>query len=72
MDSFQGRASGFGPDPGTKLTNYVLRFDPEVFAYFRERVWHPSQWPRNLPGRRVELIFRCGESWEVESWVAWK
>ena len=70
FDAAQWAETAFGIVPGGRLTTYVLRFAPEVAAYIKERVWHPSQRLRELPGGEVELIFRCGESWEIASWVA--
>lgn len=62
--------SAFGIYPGAKPVDYVLRFAPEVAAYIKERIWHASQVIADLPGGGVELRFRCGESYEVTSWVA--
>ena len=62
--------STFSVLPGEKPTTYVLRFDPVVAPYIRERTWHPSQRLRELRGGGVELQFTCGESFEVTSWVA--
>jgi predicted DNA-binding transcriptional regulator YafY len=60
----------FGIDSGGSPTSYVLRFDPDVAPYIRERSWHPSQKLRELKDSGVELRFTCSESYEVSSWVA--
>lgn len=70
FDAEKWAESSFTLFPGGRMTTYVLRFAPEVAPYIRERVWHPSQRLRELRGGGVELRFRCGESWEVTSWVA--
>lgn len=55
-----------GPDPVT----YRLRFSAEVAPYIREREWHPTQRLEELGDGRVELTFRCAESYEVGAWVS--
>lgn len=70
FDAERWAESAFGLFPGEKRTTYVLRFDPVVAPYIRERTWHPSQRLRELRGGGVELRFTCGESFEVTSWVA--
>lgn len=62
--------SAFGIYPGARPVTYVLRFRPEVAAYIKERSWHPSQALEDLSDGGVQLTFRCGESYEVTSWVA--
>lgn len=47
----------------------VLRFDPEVADYIREKRWHPSQTLKELPEGAVELRLRLGSLIEVERWV---
>lgn len=70
FDAEKWAESAFNLYPGEKPTTYVLRFDPVVAPYIRERTWHPSQRLRDLRGGGVELRFTCGESFEVTSWVA--
>lgn len=70
FDPARYAATAFGIHPSEHETTYVLRFDPEVAPYIRERVWHPSQKLVDLRGGGVELTFTCGESHEVTSWVA--
>ncbi len=70
FDAVRWSESAFGIVLGGRPTTYVLRFAPEVATYIKERVWHPSQQLRDLTDGGVELTFRCGASWEVESWVA--
>jgi proteasome accessory factor B len=70
FDATRYAESAFGIHPGERPVTYVLRFDAAVAPFIRERVWHPSQRLRDLRGGGVELSFRCGESYEVTSWVA--
>jgi proteasome accessory factor B len=70
FDAERWAESAFTLFPGGRMVTYVLRFAPEVAPYICERVWHPSQRLRELRGGGVELRFRCGESFEVASWVA--
>jgi predicted DNA-binding transcriptional regulator YafY len=70
FDAEKWAESAFNLYPGEKPPRYVLRFDPVVAPYIRERTWHPSQRLRDLRGGGVELRFTCGESFEVTSWVA--
>jgi predicted DNA-binding transcriptional regulator YafY len=70
FDAEAWASAAFDLVPGERLVTYVLRFDPAVAPYIRERVWHPTQRLRELRGGGVELRFRCGESHEVTSWVA--
>jgi predicted DNA-binding transcriptional regulator YafY len=70
FDATRYAESAFGINPGAKPVTYVLRFAPEVATYIKERVWHPSQTLKDLPDGGVELRFRCGDSYEVTSWVA--
>lgn len=62
--------SAFGIHQGGKPTRYVMRFDPAVALYIRERCWHPSQQLDELPNGAVKLSFTCGASWEVDAWAA--
>jgi predicted DNA-binding transcriptional regulator YafY len=70
FDSEHLEESAFGLHQGTELTRYVMRFDPEVSVYIRERLWHKSQELEELPDGSVKLTFTCGASWEVDAWVA--
>jgi predicted DNA-binding transcriptional regulator YafY len=70
FDADRWAESAFNLFPGGKPTTYVLRFEEQVAPYIRERRWHLSQRLRELRGGGLELTFRCGESFEVESWVA--
>jgi predicted DNA-binding transcriptional regulator YafY len=70
FDAEKWAEGAFNLFPGEKPTTYVLRFDPVIAPYIRERSWHPSQRLRELRGGGVELQFTCGESFEVTSWVA--
>ena len=62
--------AAFGVFHGGKVRTFRLRFTPELAPYIRERTWHPSQALQDLDDGGVELTFRCGESYEVTSWVA--
>ena len=63
-------ASAFGVFTGGKLVRYRLRFTADSAPYIRERIWHPSQHLRELPGGSVVLEFSCSASYEVVAWVA--
>jgi len=62
--------TAFGIFMNAKPVTYRLRFSAEVAPYIRERVWHTSQKLNELGEDGVELTFRCGETYEVSSWVA--
>jgi predicted DNA-binding transcriptional regulator YafY len=70
FDPTKWESAAFGIYGGGPQTRYVLRFDPEVAPYIRERVWHPSQKLRELKGGKVELEFTCAAGYEVSSWIA--
>jgi predicted DNA-binding transcriptional regulator YafY len=54
-----------------KPVRYVLRFQPAIADYIRERKWHDPQRLRELKGGGVELSFESpANSYEVASWVA--
>ncbi len=65
--------SAFSLVPNDNRTTFVIRFDAEVAQYIRERLWHPRQELRDLPGRKLELTFTGGEMDEVARWVtSWR
>lgn len=70
LDAARWSETAFGIVPGGRPTTYLLRFRPEVVAYIKERLWHPSQVLKDLPDGSIELQFCCGESYEVTSWLA--
>jgi proteasome accessory factor B len=63
-------AATFGVFGGDEKRTFKLRFSPEIATYIRERVWHPSQKLRDLPGGGVELTFTCALSPDVVGWIA--
>lgn len=65
-ESFEHAA--FGIFVGGTPTTYRLRFDEVAAPYIRERIWHPTQALREVPGG-VELTFSCHASYEVAAWV---
>jgi predicted DNA-binding transcriptional regulator YafY len=44
-------------------------FSRDVARYVRERLWHPSQKFRDLPGGRLEITLRVADTLEVRRWV---
>lgn len=47
----------------------VLRFDPSVADYLREKRWHPSQEVKELEDGGVEVGLRLGSLQEIERWI---
>jgi predicted DNA-binding transcriptional regulator YafY len=47
----------------------VIRFDPRVTDFVREKRWHASQQLRELREGGVELRMRLSSLSEVERWV---
>ncbi len=47
----------------------VVRFDPAVSDYIREKRWHPSQRLEEADGGGVVLTLRLGSLVEVERWI---
>jgi predicted DNA-binding transcriptional regulator YafY len=68
--SLEERLSGsFGVHSGNGQFKVVLRFDPSVADYIREKKWHQSQELRELQGGVVELRMTLSGLSEVERWV---
>jgi predicted DNA-binding transcriptional regulator YafY len=44
-------------------------FARSVAPYIRERLWHPSQEVKELPGGRVELTLKVADTLEVRRWL---
>ncbi len=44
-------------------------FSRAVAPYIRERLWHPSQEIRQLPGGRLELRLRVADTLELRRWL---
>lgn len=59
----------FGVHSGEGKFDVVLRFDPAVADYIREKRWHDSQVMRELRGGSVELRLTLSSLAEVERWV---
>ncbi len=49
--------------------NVVLRFDPEVADYVREKKWHASQRLKELQKGGVEISLKLSSLEEVQRWV---
>jgi predicted DNA-binding transcriptional regulator YafY len=50
-------------------TEIVLQFRADQAPYVRERLWHPSQEIKDLPGGRLQLSFRAGGPFESRRWI---
>jgi len=62
----------FGVHSGQAEYEVVLRFDPQVADYIREKKWHDSQELRELRGGGVELRMKLSSLGEVERWgLSW-
>lgn len=59
----------FGVHSGSGQFDVIIRFDPRVADYVREKKWHESQELRELKGGAVELRMRLSGLAEVERWV---
>jgi predicted DNA-binding transcriptional regulator YafY len=59
----------FGVHSGEGEFDVVLRFDPRVADYIREKKWHESQQLRSLRGGGVELKFKLSSLVEIERWI---
>jgi predicted DNA-binding transcriptional regulator YafY len=70
FDIARWEASAFGVYSGCPTTTYRLRFAADAAPYVRERVWHTSQKLHEVGDGRVDLEFTCGDSYEIDSWVA--
>jgi len=68
--SLEQRLRGsFGVHSGGGDYKVVLRFDPEVADFVREKKWHESQEAHDLKNGGVELAMRLTSLQEVERWV---
>ena len=61
--------NSFGVHSGKAQIDVVIRFDPAVADYIREKKWHPSQKLRTLKNGEVELRMTLSSLVEVERWV---
>ena len=52
-----------------KPMDITIRFSASQAPYIRERIWHPTQKIRELPGGRLDLSFRAGGTFEIVRWV---
>ncbi len=59
----------FGIVRGGKPFRVRLLFSPEVSAYIRERVWHPSQHMMHRGDGSVELCFETAGWNELVRWI---
>jgi predicted DNA-binding transcriptional regulator YafY len=59
----------FGVHSGDGKYQVVLRFDPRVADYIREKRWHPSQQMRELRDGGVELKLKLSSLPEIQRWV---
>lgn len=68
--SLEERLRGsFGVHSGEGHFEVVLRFNPRVADYIREKKWHESQQLKELKDGGVELRMRLSGLAEVERWV---
>ena len=44
-------------------------FSPKIAPGIAERVWHPSQSLRWLPGKRLELTLKVADTPEIRRWL---
>lgn len=59
----------FGVHSGEGEFDVVLRFNPRVADYIREKKWHDSQQLKELKGGGVELRIKLSSLIEVQRWV---
>jgi proteasome accessory factor B len=59
----------FGVHSGRGDFQVLVRFDPLVADYVREKKWHPSQQSRDLPDGSLELRLRLSSLGEVQRWI---
>ena len=68
FDPTEYRREAFGVI-SEKPINVAIRFSAEQAPYVRERIWHPTQRVRDLPGGCIELTFRAGGMFEITRWI---
>jgi predicted DNA-binding transcriptional regulator YafY len=54
---------------GTAPETIELEFDERIARYVKERVWHPSQTVRDLPGGGLAMTLRVSNDWALRSWI---
>jgi len=59
----------FGVHSAEGRFEVVLRFEPQVADYVREKRWHPSQTLKSLPNGAVELRLKLSSLVEIQRWV---
>lgn len=59
----------FGVHHGAGAYEVVIRFEPRVADYIREKKWHESQTLRPLKNGGVELSLKLSSLVEIERWV---
>ena len=62
-------AGSFGVFSVSRTEQLRLRFDSAASRLVRERIWHPTQHLRDLPGDALELTLGVGISPEVKRWL---
>lgn len=61
--------SSFGVHSGHGNYKIIVRFDPSVADYVREKKWHPSQKLTEIKGGGVDLQLELSSLVEVERWI---
>jgi proteasome accessory factor B len=59
----------FGVHSGREELQILIQFDDTVADFIREKIWHPSQKLKDLPGGGVELELRLSSLIEVRRWI---
>jgi predicted DNA-binding transcriptional regulator YafY len=54
---------------GHESHRVIIRFDPQVADYIREKKWHPSQEVTALGDGGVELRLRLSSLGEIQRWI---
>jgi predicted DNA-binding transcriptional regulator YafY len=62
-------AHSLGVHQGTAPETIELEFDERIARYVKERVWHPSQTVRDLPGGGLAMTLRVSNDWALRSWI---
>lgn len=62
-------AGSFSVHSGKDQHRVVIRFDPAVADFIREKKWHPSQEIKDLADGSLELRLRLSSLGEVQRWI---
>src|SRR5438552_6527043 len=65
-DTYLGKAWGIVQG---ELVSVKVVFAQSLARYIRERLWHPSQKLRDLPGGRLALTLQVADTLEVRRWI---